>query len=162
DDEVERVVIGVAAHEYEEIAAPVRHPEAEHLGVELDDLLHVEHAIGDVAKLEDVEHARRLVAPGEFVLGIEVDRRALGIIERDRLRAPGRYIFPALGLDAHPAELLDDVAEVAAGRDLERHPLEIVRLALHQLDRLEPLLAAEEHAVLAALDDGEPEEATVV
>jgi hypothetical protein len=28
DDEVERVMVGVAAHEHEEIAAPVGHPEA--------------------------------------------------------------------------------------------------------------------------------------
>ena len=55
----------------------------------------------------------------------------------------------SLAFEAHPRELLDDVAEVAAGRDLERQPLELAGLAAHQLDRLEALLAAEEDAVLA-------------
>ena len=41
-------MIGIAAHEDEEIASPVRDPKAEHVSIELDDLLHVEHAIGDV------------------------------------------------------------------------------------------------------------------
>src|SRR4029453_14143673 len=118
--------VGVSADEHEKIAAPVRYPEAEHLCVELHDLLHVEHTIGDMAELEDIEDAWRLVALGELVLGIEIDRRALGVLERDRVRNAGRHVFPSLGLDAHLAELLDDIAEIGAWRDLKRHPLEIV------------------------------------
>ena len=52
DDEIEGVVVGVAAQEHEVVAAPVGDPEAQHVGVELHDLLHVEHAMGDVAELE--------------------------------------------------------------------------------------------------------------
>jgi hypothetical protein len=54
DDEIERVVICVAAREREKVAAPVRHPEAQHVAVDLDDLLHIENPIGDIAELEDV------------------------------------------------------------------------------------------------------------
>ena len=43
-----------------------------------------------------------------------------------------------------------------------KDPLQIVRLTLDQLDRLKPLLAAKEHPILAALDDGETEQTAVI
>ena len=86
DDEVDAVVVGIAAQEHEEIAAPVGDAEAEHVGVEFGDLLHVAHAIGDVAELDDVEHRGLFVELGELVFGIEIDRRALGIVEAHCVR----------------------------------------------------------------------------
>src|SRR5262249_11182834 len=96
DDEVERMVVGVAAQEHEKVAAPVRHPEAEDLAVELHDLLHVEHAIGNVAKLEDVEDRWNAIELGKLVRGEEIKRRTLRVLEGDGLRNAGRYSRAAL------------------------------------------------------------------
>src|SRR5215471_5734511 len=113
-------MIGVAAHEDKEVAAPIRDPEAENVAIEAHNFLDVEDPVGHVPQLEDVEDARNAIRLGELILGIEIDRRALGILERYRLGNAGRDARAALALDPVLLKLSDDLGEVAAWRDLER------------------------------------------
>ena len=99
EHEIDAVVIGPAAQEGERIAVPIRHPKAEHVGVELHHLLHVVDAIGHVAELERHDAGLAAVLGGEDVVGEHLDQRALGIGERDGLGDAGRYAAAALGPD---------------------------------------------------------------
>jgi hypothetical protein len=93
-------VIGAAAQEGESVPAPVGNPEAEHVGVEGHDSLHVADTIGNVAELERHDAGRPAVLLGKSVVGKNVDSRAFGIVERDRLCDPGGNVALPFGLDS--------------------------------------------------------------
>jgi hypothetical protein len=69
DHEVDRVVIGAAPEEGEIVRAPVGNPEAEHVGVEGHDSVHVADAISDVAELERRDAGGPAVRLGKSVVG---------------------------------------------------------------------------------------------
>src|SRR6516162_8994570 len=51
-DEIHRVMVGVAAHEHEEVVDPVGDAKAEHLGIELRRLLRIFDDEGDMAEFQ--------------------------------------------------------------------------------------------------------------
>src|SRR6202035_3456760 len=95
-DEVDRMVIGIAAHEDEEIPDPVRYPEAEHFLVERDGGIHVLHHEGDMAELERPDAGYLLVLAEVAPVLEELDGGALAIRKRQDLAEPGDLIVGQL------------------------------------------------------------------
>ncbi len=58
-DEIDGVVIGIAAQEGKRVVAPIGDAEAKHVAIELHDLLHVVDPIGDVAEFQRHDAAVR-------------------------------------------------------------------------------------------------------
>src|SRR5438094_963351 len=81
-EEVHGVVIGVAAHEAEEIADPVGDAEAEHLLVEGNRALDVGGEKRDVPDLERADAGHLLVLAEIAPFLEQVDGRALVVLER--------------------------------------------------------------------------------
>ena len=96
-DEIHRVMVGVAAHEHEEIVDPVRHLEAQHARVELRDRLGIVDVERDVAELEHADAGDVLAAADRLPLLEQLDRGALGILERQHLAEAGRDVALASG-----------------------------------------------------------------
>src|SRR5262249_13828463 len=96
-DEIDGVIIGLAAQKRERLVAPVRYPKAENVGVELHHLLHVADSVGHMAELErhDAELAQVLL--GEDIFGENLDPGILRILEDDGLGDPRRNAAPPAG-----------------------------------------------------------------
>ena len=87
--QIDRVVVAAAAQEGEEIAAPVRHFESEHVAIKLHRRCDVGRVKGDVAELARHDAGIGVVILGEGVVGEDFDAGALRIGEHDRLRDSG-------------------------------------------------------------------------
>src|SRR5262245_28237500 len=133
--EIHGVMIGPAAQKREGLVAPVRHPETEHVGVELHHLLHVADAIGHVPELERHDAELAAVLLGEDIFGENFDQRVLRILEHDGLGDPRRNAAPALALDAVLRQLARKLGKIASRRNLEGEPRQRVGWAGLERDR---------------------------
>src|SRR5436190_19386630 len=97
--EVHGVMIGITAHETEEIPDPVRHAKAEHLLVESDGALNIGREEGDVPELERADAGNLLVLAEITPFLEQLDSRALVIVKRQHLADSGYGIVAQL--DAH-------------------------------------------------------------
>ena len=156
-------MIGAAAQEREGVGVPVRHPEAQHLGVELHHLLHVGDAVRDVAELERRDRRLLAVVLGEHVVGIKLDHRALDVGEDQRPRRARRNAVPLLALDAVLRQLpARRRAKSASGATWNDSRVSVGLVALLERDRLEPGAGRQERAVLVALGDDQAEHVGVI
>src|SRR5207248_1559255 len=119
-EEIHGVMIGIAAHEAEEITDPVGHTEAEHLLVEANGALDIRSEKRHVAKLERPDAGDLLVLAEITPVLEEIDAGALVIFERQHLTHARDRIVAQLA--AHPVffELARELAEIGIRRDLER------------------------------------------
>src|SRR5262249_22537653 len=160
--EIDGVMIGPAAQKREGLVAPVRHPKAEHVGIELHHLLHVVDAIGHVPELERHDADLAGVLLGEDIFAENFDQRVLRILEHDGLGDPRRDAASALALDSVLRQLARKLGEIASGRNLEGEPRQRVGWAGLERDRLQPLLARKKCALAVALDQGEADDGGIV
>jgi hypothetical protein len=138
--QIDRVVIAAAAQEGEEIAAPIRHFESEHVAIKLHGRCDVGRMKGDVTELARHDAGVAIVILGEGVVGKDFDARPLGIGEHDRLRDAGRDAAAPLGFDSGLRQPRRKLAEIASGCDLEGEPHAGRSLAMLEHDRLLPWL----------------------
>ena len=103
-DEIHCVVVGVAAQEHEEVADPVRHPEAQNLGVKLCNRLGVGDAERDVAELESPDAGHLVVVAEMAPLAKQLDGRAFGILKRQDLGHAGHAVVCRSAADAVPLQ----------------------------------------------------------
>src|SRR5262245_58978945 len=161
-DEIDGVVIGPAAQKREGLIAPVRHPKAEHVGVELHHLLHVLDAVGHVSELERHDAHLAQVLLGEHIFGKNLDPRVLRILEDDGLGDARRDAAAALALDSVLRQLARKLGKIASRRNLKGEPRQRVGRAGLERDRLQPLLAREKGALGVALDQGKADDGGIV
>src|SRR5258708_9618461 len=84
-DEINRVVIRVAAQEDKVVLDPVRHPETQYVAVEFGHCLRILHEVGDVTELKWAG-AEYLVVGAEVLPFVEeLNRGAFGIVEGQHL-----------------------------------------------------------------------------
>ena len=83
--QIDGVVVGAAAQEREKVAHPVGDAEAEHVAIEIGDLLHLGDMEGDVAELERHDALSREFLMREGVALEHLHGRALGIGEGDHV-----------------------------------------------------------------------------
>src|SRR5437764_9246186 len=98
--EIHSVMIGITAHETEEIPDPVRHAKAEHLLVESDGALNIGREEGDVPQLERADAGNLLVLAEIAPLLEQLDSRALVIVKRQHLADSGHGIVAQLAAHA--------------------------------------------------------------
>src|SRR5262245_3384264 len=91
-NEIDRVMIGVAAQEDEEVADPVRHPEAEDALIEVGRVVWARRDEGDMAELQRARPKHLLVSPEIAPFREQLDRRALVVLERQHPAHPGDRI----------------------------------------------------------------------
>ncbi len=112
---------------------PVGFAKAEHVAIELGDVLDVGDMEGDVAELvrHDAFGLEFLVREG--VALEHLHDGALGIGEHQHVGDRRLGVLAALGLDAVACDLLFEVVEIAIGRDLkaDAHALRLRALAQH-------------------------------
>ena len=132
--EVHGVMVGAAAHEHEPVGDPVRNAEAEHLAVEIGELLGLVDDEREMAELErpDAGHGG-LLAGDRRLLGVDLDGGALGSSNATTLGMPGLVSLRA-SQRTPSASMPRDVVEFGAGRDLEREPGAARHIALLELD----------------------------
>src|SRR6266508_473361 len=123
--QVQRVMVGVAAEEHEEVAHPVRPLEAEPL-VELGRLLDVPDEVADVAELLRTDGARAELA-AELGVGVELQPVPVGILDLEELGDARLGVAPPLGGDAGGRELRLRVLD--RPRNPEREVVEARRVA---------------------------------
>ena len=162
-DEVHRVVVGIAAHEHEDVLDPVGHAEAEDALVEIRDRLHVRHHEGDVAELERRDAADRLVRRQELPVRDQLDGGALDVLEGERAstcpecrRCGSSLLMPC---DGQP---LGDLAEVRVRARPGTRAWRSAPLALDGCSTSCPTLHDEQRAILLARRDDEAGDLGVV
>src|SRR4029450_4285949 len=131
--QIDGVIVATAAQKREEIAHPIGFANAEHLAIELRDVLDVGDEKRDVAELvRDNAFSRKALA-GEGVAFEYFHHGALRILEGDHVRDRGLGVSQALGLDAVALDLFLERAEVVLRRDLksETRALRLRSLAQH-------------------------------
>jgi hypothetical protein len=136
--------------------------EAEHVGVEGHDSLHVADAIGDVAELERRDAGGPAVLLGKSVVGKNIDSHAFGIVERDRFRDPGGNVAPPFGLDAFLSKRARKRREIESRRHLKRESGERIGTPDLERDRLQALPARQERALWVARDQRQADDLDVV
>src|SRR6516162_7859174 len=150
-DEIDGVVIGIAAQEYEPVLDPVGDPETQYLRVEVRHDLHVGNREGDMAELER-SYAVHLMMRAEIAPLLEqVDRRPFVVLESQHRSHAGHGIVAQLALDAIGRQRLRKLSKLRVGRDLERQPGARVSIGLVDLDHEQAGLGRQEGAVLLAL-----------
>src|SRR6516165_9283509 len=161
-DEIASVMIGIAAHEAEEIADPVGDAKAEHLLVEADGTLDVGREKGDMPELQRTDAGDLLVLAEIAPVLEQLDGRALVVLERQHLAYSRDGIVAQLAAHSVPGKLARHLAEIGIGRDLERQ-LDAVR-AVRLVQRNHELadLAGEERPVLFALGHDQAHEPVIV
>jgi hypothetical protein len=118
-DEVHRVVVGVAAHEHEEIADPVGHSKAQHLCIELGHRLGVVHGEGNVAKFERADAADRLAVADEGPFVEQLDHGAFGIGERQQFGRARDGIAAQLRVHAVAGQHFLQIGQIGVRCDLK-------------------------------------------
>jgi hypothetical protein len=98
--QIDGVVVGPAAQEREEIAHPVGFAKAEHVAIELGDVLDVGDVEGDVAELERHDALLLEFLMREGVAFEHLHDGALGIGEHQHVGDRRLGVLAALGLDA--------------------------------------------------------------
>ena len=81
-DEVHGVMVRAAAHEHEPILDPVRHPKAEHAGVERGIFLRFRNHKRKMAELERPNAGHLLVLADRGLSGKHLADRSFGVFER--------------------------------------------------------------------------------
>ena len=114
--QVDGVMIGAAAQEREEVAHPVRHAEAEHVAIEVGDLLDVFDEERDVAELVRHDALLRKFLVRELAALEHLHHGALRVLERHHLGDRRLGVVLALRLDAVRRGLLLERAEIVVGR----------------------------------------------
>ena len=155
-------MIGVAAHEAEEIADPVGDAEAQHLLVERHGSLDVRREEGDVPELERSDAGDLLVLAEIAPFLEQLDRGALVVLERQHLADPRNGVVAQLAAHAVLGKLARQIAEIGPGRNLERQLDAVRAVGFVELDRQLPDLAGEEGAILLALGHDQAHELLVV
>src|SRR6516165_8400497 len=161
-DEIASVMIGIAAHEAEEIADPVGDAKAEHLLVEADGTLDVGREKGDMPELQRTDAGDLLVLAEIAPVLEQLDGGALVVLERQHLAYARDGIVAQLAAHPVPGKRARHLAEIGIGRDLERQ-LDAVR-AVRLVQRNHELadLAGEECPVLFTLGHDQAHEPVVV
>src|SRR6516164_3173794 len=118
-NEIHSVMIGVAAHEDEEVVDPVGDPEAEHLGIELRRLLRIFDDEGDMAEFQwpDAVMLQMLAEVAPFLE--QFDGRTLVVLKREHRANAGNGIVAQLAFEAVLFERAGEFAEIRMRRDLE-------------------------------------------
>src|SRR5262245_47313044 len=148
-------MVGIAAHEHEQILDPVGHLEAEDAFVELSDRLHVRHHEGDVAELEWGDSTDRLVRREIIPLGEELDGGALYVLECEQLLNDRDSVAAYSAINDFLGEPTADLAEIQIRRDLERQLRAARLLAPLELQHELAELGGEQGAVRLACRDDE-------
>src|SRR6266566_8270079 len=117
-EEVHAVMIGIAAHEAEEIADPVRDAKAENLLVEADGALNVGRVESDMAELERADAGDLLVLAEIAPLLEQLDGGSLDVGERQHLPDAGNGVVAQLAAYPVLGKLAPQFAEIRIGRDL--------------------------------------------
>ena len=141
---------------------PIRDPEAEHVGIEIDGALHVVHAIGHVAELDRHDAGLAHVLLGEVVLGEDLDPGILRDPEDDGVGHAGRDVALALRLDPVLGERMSELAEIAARRDLEGEARERIGATGSSAIASRPCLLAKIARSLFAINQREADDLGVV
>src|SRR5215470_6044484 len=161
-DEVDGVVIGVAAQEDEEVADPVGHAKAQNTLIERGGLLRARHDEGDVTELQGTG-AEHLFVAAEIAPFLEqLDGGALVVFEGENLSQAGNGVVALLALDAVPGEYAGKFIEVGARRDLERQLGAATVVALFELDDQLADLGGEEGAFFFARGNSETVDLRVI
>ena len=155
-------MIGIAAHEAEEIADPVGHAEAQHLFVERHGSLNVRREEGDVPELERSDAGDLLVLAEIAPFLEQLDRGALVVLERQHLADPRNGVVAQLAADAILGKLPRQIAEIGPGCNLERQFDAVRPVGFVELDRQRTDLAGEKGAILFALGHDQTHELLVV
>src|SRR5262249_39110404 len=118
-NEIDGVVVAIAAQEDEEVADPVGHAKAQHALIELRRLLRVRHREGDVPELQRTG-AEHLLVPAEVApVREQRDGRALAVLECENLAEAGNAVIAQLALDPVLGELAAELVEIRIGSHLE-------------------------------------------
>src|SRR5262245_9685591 len=161
-EQIDRVVVAAAAQEGEEIAAPVRDFESEHVAIKLHGRCGVGRVKGDVAELARYSAGIAVVILGERVVGKDFEAGAFRIGEHDRLRDSGRDAAAPLGFDPRLRQPRRQLAEIASGGDLEGEPHAGRPLAMLEHDHLLPRLGGQDRAALLLGNDAQADDARVI
>ncbi len=111
--QVDGVMVGPAAQEREEVAHPVGFAKAEHVAIELGDVLDVGDVEGDVAELERHDAFGLEFLMREGVALEHLHDGAFGIGEHQHVGDRRLGVLAALGLDAVACDLLFELVEIA-------------------------------------------------
>ena len=160
--QIDGVVIAAATQEGEEIAAPVRDLESEHVAVELHGPRHVGGMEGDVSQLARHDAGIAVVVLGKAVVGEDFDAGAFGIGEHDGSCDAGRDVAPRLRLDPGLGQARGELAEIAPRRNLKGEPQPRRPLAVLEHDHLLPGLGREDRTVLLLGNEAQADDARVI
>src|SRR6266849_376281 len=118
-EEIHGMMIGIAAHEAEEIADPVRDAKAENFLIEANGAPDVGSEEGDMPELERADAGDLLVLAEIAPIPEQLDDRSLVVGKRQHLPDARNGIVAQLA--AHPilGELARQFAEIGIGRDFE-------------------------------------------
>ena len=160
--QIDRVVVAAAAQEGEEVAAPVRHFESEHVAIKLHGCCDVGRMKGNMAELARHDAGIAVVILGERAVGEDFEAGALRIGEHDRLRDAGRDAAPPLGFDPRLRQPRRELAEIAPGGDLKGKPHASRPVAVLEHDHLLPRLGRQDRAVLLLGNGAQADDARVI
>ena len=114
------VMVGIAAHENELVAEPVRHFEAERALVELNDLFKFRNEESDMADLQRADASDVAVDVEKRPLREQLKLRAAGVCNDKRMRCAGERIAPQLRWDAEDRELFAGFRQIDVWGDFKR------------------------------------------
>src|SRR6516225_9298187 len=97
--EIDGVVIRITAHEYEEVAIPVRYLETENAFIEIAGLLHVRNDKCAVAEFDRPDAHYLLVGREIIPLREHFDGRSLVVLEGEQLGRAGKVVAVNVALD---------------------------------------------------------------
>src|SRR5215211_914276 len=152
-DEIDGVMVGVAAHEDKEVADPVGHPEAHDAPVKLRRLLRARHREGHMPELQRSGAEHLLVAAEIAPLREQLDGRSFVVLEGEHLADARDRVIAQLALDAVLGKLAGELVELRVRRHLERQFGAARRRRLVELDDELADLAGEERPVFLALGE---------
>ena len=119
-DKIHRMMIRIAAQENEKVVDPVGDAKTEQSLVEFGNLRGVGTEEGDMAKLERADASGVGLRFQKAPLGKQLDRRPLGIWERQRFCNTGTRPLTFVAGDPLFGQLLSDLGEIRIGSDFER------------------------------------------
>ena len=154
--EVDRMMIDAAAQEGEVVAHPVGDAKAQHIAVEARELLHIMDAVGDMAEFQRLNAAVLAVVRREIIFGMDLDQRALGVAEGDRVPDAGRNVRATVARQTVETQFCGKLAEIGARFHLKGKALQCALVGTaHEGDAFLTELGGEIGAILVAGHEGQ-------
>src|SRR6516165_11106746 len=116
------MMVGVTAHEAEEVPHPIGDAKTKHLLIEADSALNVGGEECDMAELERADAGNLLVLAEIAPILEQLDHGSLVILERKHLTNAGHGIVAQLAAHAVLGKPSRHLTEVGIGPDLECEP----------------------------------------